>query len=100
MIFRNGQALGSIFHAKVDPEAAEPPAPVTEPVSVVETVTEPVPVAEPEPIAAEPVESDLIEPKPYASKADWVDFAVAKGADPDEAAALTRGELADLYGGV
>lgn len=34
-----------------------------------------------------------------ASKAEWVDYAVSKGADPEEAAALSKVELVELYGG-
>lgn len=38
-------------------------------------------------------------PAHNASKADWVTFAVLQGADEDEAAALTKQELIDTYGG-
>ena len=38
-------------------------------------------------------------PAKTAPKADWVAFAVSKGADPAEAEALTKPDLVDLYGG-
>lgn len=38
-------------------------------------------------------------PAKTAPKADWVAFAVTKGADADEAEALTKQELVELYGG-
>lgn len=37
-------------------------------------------------------------PAKTAPKADWVAFAVAKGADEAEAEGLTKQELQDLYG--
>lgn len=46
-------------------------------------------------------DGDLDEPdRPVrsASKTDWVAYAVAMGEDPEDAAALTRAELADRYG--
>ncbi len=54
----------------------------------------PEPVVEPEPVS----EPEVEQPKPYASKAEWVDFAVIKGADRAEAEELTKPELIDLYG--
>lgn len=36
-------------------------------------------------------------PKPAASKPDWVAWAVACGADPEDAAAATKQDLIDLY---
>jgi hypothetical protein len=38
-------------------------------------------------------------PAKAAPKADWVDYAVAQGADAEEAESLTKQELVDLYGG-
>lgn len=38
------------------------------------------------------------QPKGNASKAEWVAYAVAQGADKDEADAMTRDALADKYG--
>jgi hypothetical protein len=37
-------------------------------------------------------------PAKTAPKAEWVAFAVSKGADGDEAEGLTKQELQDLYG--
>lgn len=37
-------------------------------------------------------------PDRKATKAAWVAYAVAMGEDPEDAAALTRAELADRYG--
>jgi hypothetical protein len=38
-------------------------------------------------------------PAQSAPKAAWVGWAVTNGADPDEAEALTKTDLIDLYGG-
>ena len=77
MFVRNGQALGSVNVAELKASAETKPKVETKPV--------------PEPVLVEI-------PKPYASKAEWVDFAVAKGADRAEADELTKPELIDLYG--
>jgi hypothetical protein len=37
-------------------------------------------------------------PADYASKADWVNYAVAKGAVREDAEAATKNELVQLYG--
>lgn len=45
------------------------------------------------------VESPSTEPpKEYASKGDWVEYAVSQGADRDEAENSTKAELIELYG--
>lgn len=44
---------------------------------------------------AEPVE--VTRPAKSASKADWVAYAVAQGAEQDEAESMTRDELAALF---
>lgn len=41
---------------------------------------------------------ELEEPKKSGSKPDWVEYAVSKGADRDEAEASTRDDLAAAYG--
>lgn len=41
---------------------------------------------------------DKAEPKKSGSKADWVEYAVSKGADRAEAEASTRDDLAAAYG--
>lgn len=38
-------------------------------------------------------------PAKAASKAAWVDYAITRGADPDEAAAMSRDDLRDKFGG-
>lgn len=38
-------------------------------------------------------------PKKSASKADWVEFAVAQGADREAAEAMTKDDLVDQFGG-
>jgi hypothetical protein len=38
-------------------------------------------------------------PAKSAPKSDWVDYAVAQGADPDEADGSTKDQLIDTYGG-
>jgi hypothetical protein len=51
------------------------------------------------PKAEQPPEDADGPPKQAAPKADWVDYAVSKGADVDEAEVLTKQELVELYGG-
>lgn len=43
-------------------------------------------------------ETDLKQPWTTASKATWIDWAVHLGADPAEAASLTKNELMSRYG--
>lgn len=38
-------------------------------------------------------------PARSAAKAEWVGWAVASGADPDDAEAMTKSDLIELYGG-
>lgn len=38
-------------------------------------------------------------PKPFAPKQAWIDWAIAKGAAEEEASALTKAELQEIYGG-
>ncbi|MFE5628473.1 hypothetical protein [Streptomyces sp. NPDC056543] len=38
-------------------------------------------------------------PAKNAPKADWVGWAVANGADPEDAEGSTKGDLIELYGG-
>ncbi len=38
-------------------------------------------------------------PKHVALKAEWVDYAVAKGADREGAEEMTKAELIEMYGG-
>lgn len=49
---------------------------------------------------ATPVDAgtELVEPAGNASKADWVDYAVSKGADRAEAEACTRDDLRKSFG--
>lgn len=55
--------------------------------------------AEPELEEPEPnSESEPERPKDYASKEEWINWSVGKGADRDEAESLTKVELIDLYG--
>lgn len=37
-------------------------------------------------------------PSLNTNKAEWVEYAVARGADPEEANALTKAQLIELYG--
>jgi len=45
----------------------------------------------------EHVDEDAV-PKRNASKQEWVDYAVAQGADPELASAMTKTELVETYG--
>lgn len=51
-----------------------------------------------EPAAPVDEDTELVEPAGNASKADWVDYAVAKGADPAEAEGCTRDDLRKSFG--
>ena len=54
------------------------------------------PAGPPEPEAQDSV--DVPAPKPVQPKADWVAWAVAQGADEEEANGLTKAELMERYG--
>jgi acyl-CoA-binding protein len=41
---------------------------------------------------------DTPRPADYASKADWIAYAVHKGASEEDAQAATKNELIELYG--
>lgn len=66
------------------PKAPETPEPVAE--AAFEPTVEP---------SAEPT---VEAPKPYASKSDWVDYAISKGLGEDEANSLSKSDLIELYG--
>lgn len=58
---------------------------------------EPEPESAPEPVAE--LEPDELEaPKHSDPKSDWVDYAIAKGADPVQAEELTKIALIERYG--
>ena len=90
MFVRKGEVLGSVLHSAV-PGAAPAEAKAEEPETKPEPKTE-----QPEPLEA---------PKPYDTKAEWVDYVVAKTKDSaspvseEDAKALTKDELVDKYGG-
>lgn len=48
--------------------------------------------------ASQAVGNAPVAPARNASKAAWVEFAIASGGDPDEVGALSRDDLADRYG--
>lgn len=63
---------------------------------------------DPAPAEAEPAaeatedgagEAEAEQPKKSASKADWVDFAVAQGLDREAAEAMTKDDLVEQFGG-
>jgi hypothetical protein len=41
---------------------------------------------------------ELEQPKPYASKPEWVAYAIAWGADEDKANSMSKADLVKLYG--
>lgn len=88
MFVRNGQALGSVLHS------TEPGAESPEPTGAEQVATPP-----------ETVGPQLEVPKHYDQKADWVAFVVAKTADSsapvseEDADAMTKADLIELYGG-
>jgi hypothetical protein len=47
----------------------------------------------------DPGEGDPIRPAQSAVKADWIDYAVAHGADRQQAEAMTKDDLVQKYGG-
>ncbi len=49
-------------------------------------------------LGASAVSAEPPRPARSASKTEWVAYATAMGEDPEDAAALTRAELADRYG--
>jgi hypothetical protein len=127
MFLRRGEALGSV-RVDVDPSEAEKqtkrsaaakkavaarseqriepgsvesvPAAIHSPGEFRSVLDRP----DPKPKAAAPEpdedEGDEVEvPAHSAVKAEWVDFAVSQGLDPEEAEGYTKQELIDEYGG-
>lgn len=94
MFVRNGQVLGSVLHSAV-PGAS---GPKSKKAKAVEPEPEVTPESQSE---TETDEQDEVvdPPKPYDSKAEWVDYAVSKGAQRDEAEELTKADLIEMYGG-
>jgi hypothetical protein len=72
----------------VDPSAAPPEAPAE--------AEEPSTTEAP---ASEPAAESSGQPTQADNKATWVDYAVSKGADRDEAEASTKADLVERYGG-
>jgi len=96
MFVRKGQALGSVLHG-TDP-GAEPPVELP---AAEEPKGQKLEMRE---LSSSDLEG-LERPKDYATKAEWVEFVVAKTAETeqpvsvDEADALSKNELIELYGG-
>lgn len=105
MFYRNGQALGSVNSTELKavaepkpvfkPVAPKPVAPKPEPLTVPDLDPALVPAPEP---AAEAAPAVVARPAVTDRKAEWVDFAVAQGVGRDEADALTKAELVELFG--
>lgn len=49
--------------------------------------------------AAAELAADVVQPATGDRKAEWIDYAVAQGADREDAEAATKAELIELYGG-
>jgi len=49
--------------------------------------------------ALAPAKEEPPRPADSARKDEWITYAVARGADRDEAAGLTKADLIELYGG-
>ena len=69
-----------------EPEPVLPPPPDRDP------EPEPEPALPPEAAGPEP-------PQPSDLKQAWIDWAVTQGADPEQAAAMTKADLMSRYGG-
>jgi hypothetical protein len=41
---------------------------------------------------------DSSAPSARSSKAEWVEYAISQGADPEDASSMTKTELVDTYG--
>lgn len=87
----SGAVTGSINYAELPSD--HPLAQGRSEEGVVEESAAPESETEPEP------EAESEAPKDYATKGEWVDYAVTQGADRSEAESLTKQELIDLYGG-
>ena len=82
----SGVVTGSINHAELEALKGSSEEGATEQVA---------PEPEPQPES----ESEPEAPKDYATKGEWVDYAITQGAERGEAESLTKQELIDLYGG-
>jgi len=92
---------GHAEDAVTPPPAPAPPPPlvpapppvammVSQPAATAAGPLPPPPPPEPEPPAA---------PGPADPKAEWIDYAVSRGADPDMAGRMTKADLMSKYGG-
>lgn len=97
MFVRKGQVLGSVLHRAVPKTETAPEREEDEQQPAPEAV-EPEPEPETEP-------GEVVRPKDYAPKPEWVRYAVAVTADTDnplsewDADDLTKTELIERYGG-
>lgn len=75
----------------VEVDAPAAPTPAAAPAA--DTPDAPAPTAEPS------TDTPAAQPPPQnASKENWVSFAVSRGADPDEAEAMTKAALIETFG--
>lgn len=88
MFVRNGQVLGSVCVAELKASAETPEHDEPEQVETEDETEE----------ATSDEVDEATPPKQYAAKAEWVKFAVAKGADEDEATDMSRADLIKRYG--
>jgi hypothetical protein len=114
-IYTSDEEVADISQPKVDSDVVPLEEPVEreyhggEPVSSPKVDEEVAPVEENLEVAEEPTEEVAVEedtaeeapkpPAPYASKADWVNYAVNQGHNADDASSLTKSDLQSRYGG-
>jgi hypothetical protein len=86
---------GLLPHEEREVAAPKPEAP-----KVQESLSEPKEsvVTAPETKLSEGGSAELERPKPYASKPEWVAYAISRGADEDRANSMGKAELVKLYG--
>jgi hypothetical protein len=85
---------------KVQESLSEPKESVVTAPKVQESLSEPKEsvVTAPETKLSEGGSAELERPKPYASKPEWVAYAISRGADEDRANSMGKAELVKLYG--
>jgi hypothetical protein len=97
------QRARSMTEGEPEPPSAppEPPPPEAPPAeeTQVSAVTGVSPLAETSMTSAGAPAGAGEMPRPQDAKQAWIDWAVASGADPEQAAAMTKADLMSRYGG-
>jgi hypothetical protein len=115
-VYTSDEEAANLSQPKVDSEVVPLDEPIEREYHGGQPVSSPKVSADVEPVVEENVEEpteevvaeedtadeaveEVTKPAPYASKADWVTYAVSQGHDADDASSLTKADLQSRYGG-